>query len=147
MKDMLSEAICLAAQAHHGQVDKAGQPYILHPVRVMIKLRDNTGDQAVAVLHDVVEDTGYSFSRCASCLNEELMEALRCLTRRENEPYDEYIDRICTNKRACRIKLADLEDNMDLSRLEAVTDKDKLRYGKYQKAHSKISFKLSEWDR
>lgn len=130
----LEDAILLAAGAHRGQTEKAGNPYILHPLRVMFRLESET-DRIVGVLHDVIEDTRYTLQDLrAMGYPESLLDALDCLTRRETETYEEFIARIRINPLARRVKLADLEDNMDVRRLPALTDKDAERLKKYLNA-------------
>lgn len=136
---MLNKAIGIATRAHAGQVDKAGEPYILHPLRVMLS-RDNDLERISAVLHDVVEDSETTFEDLRKeGFSEETIAVLDCLTRRKCENYDNYIERIIKNETACRIKLADLYDNMDLSRIKNPTDKDEARIKKYRKAAERIS--------
>lgn len=130
----LEDAILLAAEAHRGQSEKAGNPYILHPLRVMFRLESET-DRIVGVLHDVIEDTRYTLQDLSAMgYPESLLDALDCLTRRETETYEEFIARIRINPLARRVKLADLEDNMDVRRLPALTDKDAERLKKYLNA-------------
>ena len=121
----LKRAIEIATQAHAGQVDKAGADYIGHPLRVMMK--GETVDEKIAgVLHDVVEDTDWTFEMLEEeGLSSEVVEALRCVTKlSDDESYDDFIDRVLTNQLAMRVKLHDLEDNMDLARLDELTDAD-----------------------
>ena len=130
----LEDAILLAAEAHRGQTEKAGHPYILHPLRVMFRLESET-DRIVGVLHDVIEDTRYTLQDLrAMGYPEPLLQALDCLTRRETETYEEFITRLRINPVARRVKLADLEDNMDVRRLPALTEKDAERLKKYLNA-------------
>ena len=135
---MLDKAIRIAAVAHEGQKDKAGAPYILHPLRVMMKLTDET-ERICAVLHDVIEDTDITIEYL---MNEgfpkDVLTALDFLSKRENETYDSFIKRILNNKLACKVKLADLNDNMDLSRIPNPSPKDYQRVEKYSKAKEKI---------
>ena len=133
----LSDAIIIAANAHRGQVDKASQEYILHPLRVMMALQDEK-DQICAVLHDVIEDTEITADDLKDHFPQDIIDTLKALTHIENENYESYIDRIILNERACRVKLSDLTDNMDLSRLEEITEDDKKRYKKYFAARNKI---------
>lgn len=127
----LEDAIALAMEAHRGQVDKVGQPYILHLLRVMLRL-DGEQAQMVGVLHDLVEDTGYSFDDLRALgYAEEIVQALDCLTRRSTESYEEFIERACANPLARRVKRADLEDNMDVRRLPSVGEKDAERLNRY----------------
>jgi len=109
----LEDAIVLACRAHRGQVDKAGKPYILHPLRVMLRLEDSAA-QIVAVLHDVVEDTSVTLADLrAEGYSGEICDAVDCLSRRPGEAYEVFISRAAANPLARRVKLADLEDNMD----------------------------------
>lgn len=130
----IDRAITLAAEAHFGQVDKAGQPYILHPLRLMLKFQ-YTEEMVVAVLHDVVEDSNISLDDLISHgFSEPIVEAIDCLSRREGESYEEFIKRISINILARKIKIEDLKDNMDLTRLDSVSDKDLDRIVKYHRA-------------
>ena len=136
----LERAIEIAREAHPGQHDKAGKDYILHPVRVMKRGRTEEEEKIVGVLHDVIEDSDWTFEM----LEEEgfpsgVIEALRCVTKlSEDEDYDHFIDRVLSNPLAMRVKLLDLEDNMDLSRLGECTENDILRLRKYQRAYDRI---------
>jgi (p)ppGpp synthase/HD superfamily hydrolase len=135
---MLDKAILIASTAHQGQMDKAGEPYILHPLRVMFTRRTET-ERICAVLHDVIEDTNITLDYLKNeGFSEDILSALDALTRRENETYDEFIDRILRNKIACYVKLADLSDNMDLTRIANPTKKDYKRIEKYRKAADRI---------
>jgi (p)ppGpp synthase/HD superfamily hydrolase len=128
----LEQAISIAALAHEGQLDKAGEPYILHPLRVMMKLKDNDL-RIIAVLHDVIEDTTITYQDLRDQgLSNELINHIVTLTRFKKESYDEYINRICYDELAIQVKLADLEDNMDMSRIKNPTQKDYQRLAKYR---------------
>lgn len=134
----LEDALALAAKAHKGQRDKAGQPYILHPVRLMLSVPDEPA-RIVALLHDVVEDTTTTMDDLrAAGYAEDLLAALDCVTRRDTETYEEFIDRLAPNELARRVKLADLADNMDLSRLPAITEKDLVRLQRYKAAWARL---------
>ena len=135
----LDRAIELAKQHHEGQTDKAGKPYIEHPLRVMNQV-ESEEEKIVAVLHDIVEDTDISLDDLRSeGFSEEVVSAVECLTKQDGENYDSYIERISFNPLAVKIKLADLEDNRDLTRLPEVTDKDLKRIEKYDKALKKLT--------
>ena len=135
----LDRAIELAKQHHEGQTDKAGKPYIEHPLRVMNQV-ESEEEKIVAVLHDIVEDTEISLDDLRSeGFSEEVVSAVECLTKQDGENYDSYIERISFNPLAVKIKLADLEDNSDLTRLPEVTDKDLERIEKYDKALEKLT--------
>ena len=141
---LLEKAISIATQAHAGQKDKSGKPYILHVLRVMMKGR--TEDEMICgVLHDLVEDTNWSFER----LKEEgfppsILEALELVTKKENEAYSDFIKRIAGNDLAVRVKLNDLEDNMDVRRLNKVTEKDAQRLSKYINAYNYLKSCISQ---
>ena len=135
----LGRAIELAKQHHKGQTDKAGKPYIEHPLRVMNQMKSEE-EKIVAVLHDIVEDTDISLNDLKNeGFSEEVVSAVECLTKQDGENYDSYIERISFNPLAVKIKLADLEDNRDLTRLPQVTDKDLERLEKYDKALEKLT--------
>lgn len=130
----LEDAIQLALQAHARQLDKSGSVYILHPLRVMFAVE---GDMArmVAILHDVVEDSDYTFDDLRQMgYGEDVLEALDCLTRRADETYEAFVERASKNPIAKQVKLADIEDNLDVRRLRDITDKDYQRLKRYRKA-------------
>lgn len=130
----LEQAIKIATKAHEGQVDKAGKPYILHPLRVMLNFTDEDM-QIIAVLHDVLEDSGsFGWMDIEEFFGEGIADLILDLTHSHEETYFDYIRRIKANKIATEIKLADLRDNMDLSRLSEVTDRDLERNKRYEKA-------------
>jgi len=144
---MLNKAIEIAAKAHTGQVDKGGSPYILHPLRVMMNLCDD-GDETTmicGVLHDVVEDTDVTLENLkAEGFSDEVIEALDCLTKRPGESYEDSINRVLTNHVACKVKYADLRDNIDLSRIPSPTHKDIERAEKYKRAIEQIAIALKK---
>lgn len=136
----LERAIEIATEAHRGQFDKAGNDYIGHPLRVM-EAGKTTEEKIVGVLHDVVEDTDWTFERLAvEGFSGEIIEALRCVTKlSENEPYDKFIARVKENPLAVAVKLNDLSDNMDIRRLPYILDKDVKRLKKYLKAYKQLT--------
>jgi hypothetical protein len=135
----VEKAVAIALHAHAGQVDKAGAPYVLHPLRVMARMTDDLARMA-AVLHDVVEDgPGWTFDRLrAEGIPAAVVEALTFLTKRPEEEgdYDAFIRRVAGNALARRVKLGDLDDNMDLSRISAPTEADLRRLEKYRRART-----------
>ena len=134
----LEDAIELAVKAHRGQVDKAGQPYITHPLRVMMRLESEV-EKMVGLLHDVVEDTEYTLEGLRSQgYPEEGLVAVDCVTRKQSETYEDFIQRIKPNPLARRVKLADLEDNMDMTRISSPSEKDFERLARYRKAWSEL---------
>ena len=134
MMSTLERAIVIAAEAHVGQVDKAGAPYVLHPLRMMLRL--STSDEMIAaVLHDVVEDCGLSLEMLrADGFSEQVLEAIDSVTRRAEESYEEFVLRAASNAIGRRVKLADLRDNSDLSRIKHPTARDYARVEKYRRA-------------
>ena len=130
----LERAIAVAVAAHAGQIDKASRPYILHPLRVMLAL-DTTDDQIVGVLHDVVEDTEVTLDRLrADGFSEAILAALDSVTKREGEGYPAFVLRAAANPIGRKVKLADLHDNSDLSRIAHPTQKDHARLARYRAA-------------
>lgn len=135
----LERAIEIATEAHRGQFDKVGNDYIQHPLRVMAAGK-TTDEKIVGVLHDVVEDTDWTFEQLAAeGFSSDVIEALRCVTKlSETEPYDKFIARVKTNKLAVAVKLNDLTDNMDIRRLPYLSDKDVKRLKRYLKAYKRL---------
>lgn len=130
----LERAIALAATAHEGQKDKAGAPYILHVLRVMIRL-ETPEERMAGVLHDVVEDCGWTLDRLrAEGFSEDVIGGVDAVTRRETETYEEFVLRAKGNPIGRRVKIADIADNSDVSRLRGVTDRDLARLEKYRRA-------------
>ena len=128
---LLEKAIGIAVEAHRGQRDRYQSPYILHPLRVMGRLQ-TVPEKIVAVLHDVVEDTHWTFQDLErEGFPEEILVALDCLTKRAGEPYEELIARAAANPLARRVKAADLEDNMDIRRCAQVAGPEEKRLAKY----------------
>lgn len=136
----LQRAIEIATEAHKGQVDKSGKDYIGHPLRVM-EMGKTEDEKIVGVLHDVIEDTGWTFEMLeAEGFSREVIEALRCVTKlSENENYDDFIERVKKNPLAVAVKINDLTDNMDIRRLPYLSDKDVKRLKKYLKAYKKLT--------
>lgn len=136
----LERAIAIAAAAHAGQHDKAGAPYILHPLRVMLRLTTES-ERITAVLHDLVEDCeGWSFERLlGEGFSVEIIEALQSVTKREGEAYEDFVKRACENPIGRRVKLSDLHDNCDLSRISNPTAEDHERVARYRRAIETIA--------
>ena len=136
----LERAIKIAKQAHQGQFDKAGRDYIGHPLRVM-EMGKTEEEKIVGVLHDVIEDTDWTFEKLAEeGFSDEVIAALRCVTKiSENENYDDFIDRVKKNPLAVAVKINDLTDNMDIRRLPYLSDKDVKRLKKYLKAYKRLT--------
>lgn len=131
---LTKKALCIAFDAHKEQVDKSGLPYVYHPFEVASAV---TGEYetCVALLHDVVEDTEITFDALSKKFPREVIDALRLLTHDEEVPYFDYVKAIRSNEIAKAVKLADLQHNSNLDRLETVTEKDLKRFEKYKKAY------------
>ena len=140
MENLLLKATAIAIEAHRGQVDKTGMPYLGHIMRVMNA--GKTFDEKICgVLHDLVEDTDWTFEQ----LKEEgfpihIIEALRCVTKlSDDEPYNDFIKRIKINPLAVAVKINDLTDNMDIRRLNDITESDINRLKKYHTAYKELT--------
>ena len=136
----LQRAIEIALEAHKGALDKGGNLYILHPLRLMLQM-DSEEEMIVAILHDVVEDSEkWSFDKLyREGFSKKIINSLRSVTKEnENEDYEKFIDRSVKDKIGRKVKIADISDNLDISRLKEVTDKDILRINKYKKALKKL---------
>ena len=153
----LQRAIEIATEAHKGQYDKSGKDYIGHPLRVM-EMGKTDEEKIVGVLHDVIEDTDWTFEALAEeGFSKEIINALRCVTKiSENENYDDFIERVKKNPLAVAVKINDLSDNMDIRRLPYMSDKDVKRaidallrrghsYGTVRKALSQMSLDSDEF--
>ncbi len=136
---LLEQALELALRAHRRQKDRAGQPYILHPLRVMCRVQ-KPSERIAALLHDVVEDSDISLEDLrAHGFPEKIVHAVDCLTKREGESYDEQIRRAKSDPIAARVKLADLEDNMDVRRSGELGEKDLARFNKYRRGWAMLT--------
>lgn len=132
MMTIIEKAIALAVQKHAGQIDKGGQPYILHPLRLMFKVK-TPEQQVVAVLHDVLEDTDTTVVDLISLgFSSEIIEAIQALTKKEGESRIEAAYRTVKNPIARAVKLVDIADNMDLTRIPQPSEKDLLRLEEYK---------------
>lgn len=140
----LERALEIAIEAHRGQLDKGGEKYIYHPLRVMSQM-DTNEERIVAILHDVLEDTNIDMiDLFKEGFDDHIIKAIKFLSRDKDEKYLDYIKKIKEyDNQFCEghlhtlvynVKLADLEDNMELSRLNEVTDKDISRQKRYMKA-------------
>lgn len=141
MKSILSKAIQIAVEAHADQFDKGGNPYILHPLKVMHYLKSKDEElMAIAVLHDIAEDNkGWTWERLLKeGMTERVVTALVCLTKMPGQSYEQYKVAVKSNKDAILVKMADLRHNSDIRRLKGVTDKDIERVVKYQKFYLEL---------
>lgn len=136
--NLLEKALVIATKAHEGQKDKAGSPYILHPIRVSNRCLTDE-EKIVALLHDVIEDTNVSASDLlASGFPRNIVEAVLSVTRNEGESYEDFAIRSKQNPIGRQVKLHDLEDNMDITRFNQLTEKDLVRLNKYLKAYRSL---------
>ncbi len=135
----IEKAIEIAVMAHKGQKDKSGAEYILHPLRVMERGKSEI-EKICGVLHDVVEDSEWTFEMLKNeGFSDEVIAVLRCVTKEsEKEDYDVFINRIAQNPIAVEVKINDLLDNMDITRLKELNEEDVKRLNKYLKAFWKL---------
>lgn len=138
MDKLLELAIELASHAHNNQFDKAGEPYINHPLRVMYNLA-TTEEKIVGVLHDAVEDSDLTLERLSDLgFPSTIVQAIESLTKRPKEKYGDYIERVKCNSLAVRVKLEDMRDNMEITRIHNPNKKDFDRLKKYQKVFPEL---------
>ena len=135
--ELLSRAIGIANTAHRGQVDLAGQPYILHPLRLMLRAT-TLEEQLVAVLHDVIEDSDWTRDSLGMYLPSRVVYAVDVLTRREDEAYEAMIQRIAEDRLAAQVKVWDLEDNLNAVRFSDVGPRDMARLDRYLAARRRL---------
>lgn len=138
---MFDKAILIAANEHLGQRDKGGKAYILHPIRLAMRLRtDDEELMCIAVLHDAAEDGKVTFNDLVEQgFSSRVVNALKLLTHQKGIPYEEYIYQMRDNYDALRVKREDLKDNSDLSRLKGISEKDLARLTKYAVAYTTIT--------
>lgn len=134
LQNLLNKAIQIATEVHAGQVDKGGKPYIEHPLRVMNNV-DPVEAKIVGVLHDVIEDSSNLTVEDLTQLGfpQNIVEAVDAITKRPGEKYNLYLQRVMSNQLALTVKIADMTDNLDLTRIPNPTEKDYQRLKKYQK--------------
>lgn len=134
--EMTKKAMRLMFEKHKDQYDKSGIPYVFHPFHVAEQM-DDENTTIVALLHDIVEDTDTTFEDLKELgFSDEVIDALRLMTHDKNIDYYEYVENISKNPIARKVKIKDLEHNMDTTRLEVVEDKDIKRLQKYKKCHN-----------
>jgi (p)ppGpp synthase/HD superfamily hydrolase len=134
----LEDAISLAVKAHRRRKDKGGAAYILHSLRVMLRMKTKD-ERIVAVLHDVVEDTKYTLEDLRKAgYFQKILRSLDYLTKRESEEYDQFIKRVKRNPLARKVKIVDIEDNLDLARIRKPKKRDFKRIDKYRRALSEL---------
>jgi (p)ppGpp synthase/HD superfamily hydrolase len=131
---LIEKSLNIALRAYAGKTDKAGREYIHHPLRVMAKMKTDL-EMSVALLHDVLEDSDITAEQwLAEGIPAEVVEAVQCLSKNENEDYQNFVGRTKKNELAAKIKIADIEDNIDVLRLPSLDDYDLTRVQKYHSA-------------
>ena len=141
----IDKLIEFASKKHEGQVDKGGNPYIVHPINVMLSLK-TMDEKIVGLFHDILEDTDTTIEELKELgLTDEQILAIDILTRKKDQSYNEYIDEVASDPLTINVKIADLLDNMDLSRIEYPTEEDYKRLQKYIKTFGKlVKIKISK---
>lgn len=134
----LEKAIVIAVNAHIGQLDKGGAPYILHPMRVMMRMETISG-KIIALFHDIVEDTHISIEDLRNeGFSDAVLDGVDCITKRNNEKYSDYIERVIGNPLSAECKLEDMRDNSNIYRILKVKKAHIRMITKYHKATIKI---------
>ena len=132
--ELFDLALKIAVEAHREQKDKSGREYVMHPIRVAERCKDPRA-KIVALLHDTIEDTNVTaeYLRCEG-FPDEIINGVLSVTKREGETYDDFVRRAAENVIGREVKIADLEDNMDIRRLKEITAEDVARLQKYLRA-------------
>jgi len=143
---MLDKMLVIAINAHAGQFDRGGNPYILHPLKVMHYLKtDDEELMCIALGHDVVEDTKVTYRDLRDAgISERVIAGIRALTKLPGQTYDEYKEGVFANVDAMRVKMADLRHNTDIRRLKGISEKDIERMVKYQKFYLELQARLND---
>lgn len=135
---LIEKALAIALQAYAGKRDKAGRAYILHPLRLMAEMKDETS-MMVALLHDVIEDSEITAADLlAAGIPPDVVGPVESLTRRKGEKYEAFIERVCLDPVARLVKLADIEDNLNVLRLPKLSEADLRRVEKYHRAWHRL---------
>lgn len=145
---MFDKAMFIASREHLGMRDKGGHAYILHPIRIAMRLRTTDEELlSIAVLHDVIEDSKLTFADLErEGFSSRVIDALKLLTHQHGVSYSDYIDAMQDNRDALLVKREDLRDNSDITRLKGVRDKDFDRLNKYVLAFQKVELYIKELD-
>jgi len=144
--EMLGKMLLIATNAHAGQFDRGGAPYILHPLKVMHYLKSEDEElQCIALGHDVVEDTDVTYAELREAgISDRVINGIAALTKQKGETYFEYQSKVFANTDAMKVKLCDLRHNTDIRRLKGVTEKDIERIAKYQRFYMEIQLVLKK---
>jgi (p)ppGpp synthase/HD superfamily hydrolase len=142
--EMLDKMLVICTNAHHGQYDKGGRPYILHPLRVMSFLKtDDEELQCIALGHDVIEDTSVTYKDLRDAgISERVCAGIRAMTKQPGQTLEEYKEQVFASKDAMTVKMCDLRHNSDIRRLKGVTEKDIARMAKYHQFYLEIAAKM-----
>ena len=142
--EMLNTMLVIATNAHAGQFDRGGNPYILHPLKVMHYLKSTDEElMCMALGHDVIEDTSVTYKDLRDAgVSERVIAGIRALTKKPGETLEEYKAGVFASEDAMRVKMADLRHNTDIRRLKGVTEKDIARMAKYHLFYSEIKVRL-----
>lgn len=143
--ELLGKVLVLATNAHAGQFDRGGNPYILHPLKVMHYLKSDDEElQCMALLHDVIEDTKTTWKDLEEIgCTPRIIAAVRALTKMPGQSYDEYKELVFKNPDAMRVKMADLRHNTDIRRLKGISQKDVDRLAKYNRFFLELQAKIN----
>ena len=144
--EMLAKMLVIVTNAHAGQFDKGGNPYILHPLKVMHYTKSLDEEiQCIALGHDVIEDTSVTYQDLRDAgISDRVVAGIRALTKLPGQTLDEYKAGVFANVDAMIVKSADLRHNSDIRRLKGVSEKDIARIAKYMQFYSEIQAKLQE---
>jgi guanosine-3',5'-bis(diphosphate) 3'-pyrophosphohydrolase len=143
--EMLDKMLVICTNAHHGQYDKGGSPYILHPLRVMSFLKtDDEELQCIALGHDVIEDTNVTYQDLRDAgISQRVQDGIRAMTKQPGQTLNEYKEVVFNSRDAMQVKLCDLRHNSDIRRLKGVTEKDIARMAKYHQFFLEIRARLA----
>jgi guanosine-3',5'-bis(diphosphate) 3'-pyrophosphohydrolase len=143
--EMLDKMLVICTNAHHGQYDKGGSPYILHPLRVMSFLKtDDEELQCIALGHDVIEDTNVTYQDLRDAgISQRVQDGIRAMTKQPGQTLNEYKEVVFNSRDAMQVKLCDLRHNSDIRRLKGVTEKDITRMAKYHQFFLEIRARLA----
>lgn len=147
--EMLDKMLVIVTNAHHGQFDRGGNPYILHPLKVMHYIKSTDEElMCIALGHDVIEDTKVTYKDLRDAgISERVIKGISCLTKQPGQTYEEYKDAVCSNIDAMRVKMADLRHNTDIRRLKGVTEKDIARIAKYQMFYMELKARVEAFEK
>lgn len=142
--EMLAKMLVIATNAHAGQFDKGGLPYILHPLKVMHYLKSDDEElQCMALGHDVIEDTKVTYKELRDAgISERVISGIKALTKLPGQTLEEYKEGVFANVDAMLVKRSDLRHNTDIRRLKGITEKDIARMAKYHQFYTEIEAKL-----